>query len=203
MLRNEELECFYPKYLSDSVNHIDRRAINAPFQRTHIGAMDVCAMREFLLRKPLGVSQCPEIERKDLSNVHNSESARCSAFIYRVCSTIEVIGLLREAYCRCSRFCERMQGFVNSLQVLRTESFCRRLDIRDGDRGHSGFRKQVLSDRGRDHYPEPSCDLTTHVIRLPAGFARGESRRRCQPLRHFTQLFRCEFVRPRRSFNEQ
>lgn len=71
---NEELECFHLKDFCDAVHHIDGRAVNASFQGTDVGAMDVCTVREFLLRKPPGVSQRPEIERKDLSNIHDPES---------------------------------------------------------------------------------------------------------------------------------
>ncbi len=86
---NEELECFHLKDFCDAVHHIDGRAVNASFQGTDVSAMDVCTVREFLLRKPPGVSQRPEIERKDLANIHDPESyARCSAF--RVYSAIGI-----------------------------------------------------------------------------------------------------------------
>ncbi|MNE43409.1 hypothetical protein D3C80_1375820 [compost metagenome] len=68
-------------------HHINSWTIDASLQRTNISPVNTGQMRKFLLRQSPGVSQQPEVARKNLTNIHYRSHAHCGAFLYGVNST--------------------------------------------------------------------------------------------------------------------
>ena len=60
------------------IYHVDRCAIDAAFQRTDVGAIDVSLMGQRLLRQALRGSSLPQIPGEDLSYVHTREASDLS-----------------------------------------------------------------------------------------------------------------------------
>jgi hypothetical protein len=64
--------------LGQLVDDIDAGRVKTPFQRTYVSAIDIGEVREFLLRKPLRLPQLPQIDRKDLPDIHPRQSKALS-----------------------------------------------------------------------------------------------------------------------------
>lgn len=71
----EQIGCLDTQDPRQPVHDIDPRGIDASFERTDIGAVDLGAMREFLLRQVACSSKPSQIERQDLSNIHAGEGS--------------------------------------------------------------------------------------------------------------------------------
>lgn len=84
VLKLEQVGSFDTKDNGEVIHQIDGRAVLASLKRTHIGAMNVCAVGKLFLGKPSFAAHPSEICRKNFSNVHKLDETRRSAFIYRV-----------------------------------------------------------------------------------------------------------------------
>jgi hypothetical protein len=56
------------------VHNVDPGSIDASLERTDVGTVDLGAVRQFLLRQALGLTEFPQIDRQYLSYLHGRES---------------------------------------------------------------------------------------------------------------------------------
>jgi hypothetical protein len=64
--------------LGQLIDDIDAGRVKASFQRTYVGAIDIGKVCEFFLRKPLRLPLFPQIDRKDLPDIHPPQSKALS-----------------------------------------------------------------------------------------------------------------------------
>src|SRR5262249_48598736 len=64
-------------------NDLQPRVTPPFFQLAHVAAVHVCLVGQVLLGETLGVSEAPEISRKDLAQVHAPSQACCCLLTHR------------------------------------------------------------------------------------------------------------------------
>jgi hypothetical protein len=69
--------------LGQLVDDINAGGVEASFQRTDVGAIDIGQVREFFLRKPLRLPLLPQIDRKNLPDIHPRQSKALSRILPR------------------------------------------------------------------------------------------------------------------------
>jgi len=71
----KQISCLDTENTSEPVYHIDSSGIDAAFQRTDIGAIDLRTMGKLFLRKALSPPEFPQIERQYFSYFHLRDDA--------------------------------------------------------------------------------------------------------------------------------
>lgn len=77
------------KDIGDLINDIDGRTVDASLERADIRPVELRQMRQFLLRKPLGISHSLQVPGEFLSYRHTRVRATCRVYFHGVSSTKE------------------------------------------------------------------------------------------------------------------
>lgn len=115
------------QYLGEVVDNVDTGRIDASLESANIGPIDICAVRELLLRQALYLPELSQIERQYLSDVHAREGIVLQSISPR--SIFDKGKLLTSALCSLSW--RSGVGWQNTAKV--------RLSTRRSDGGRQGL----------------------------------------------------------------
>lgn len=76
LCRSQQLERVDTELTCEAFDDIHAGGILAALERTDVGAIDACAMREFLLRQPCDLSVMPQVHGQDPAYPHGHDWPR-------------------------------------------------------------------------------------------------------------------------------